>query len=184
MQDKETLALSGLEEGILAHAGAMSEALDPRDVELLEELGIADAAGDASEDALAPGSIEEVNALTLREPIPGYFRRVRWALTRSQEAARMEAWIAVVGALHVRRSVRRMAGRFWLHLSVSRPDRKPNYAELQMCRDFFLGETLRTVQVWRSCTQPPDVRKNAVHLWAAYDGDIGLPVFHDDHVAK
>jgi hypothetical protein len=78
-------------------------------------------------------------------------------------------------------SVERQGGdELWLHLSVSRQRRLPDWDDLKLVRDVFLGPETPAVQVLAPASEWVNVHENCLHLWSLVDkGDAVLAWFLD-----
>ncbi len=70
-------------------------------------------------------------------------------------------------------------GRLWLHVSASRRDRVPNYAELCECKRVFVGPDRPAYQVHPRETEHENLHAYCLHLWAPVGFDP-LPDFRFD----
>lgn len=67
--------------------------------------------------------------------------------------------------------------RPWLHVSVSRPDRLPSYADMTQAKRLFVGWRF-AYSVWAAPDQHISIHRNCLHLWAPVDdGPAPLPDF-------
>ena len=69
-------------------------------------------------------------------------------------------------------------GGTWLHVSMSRKDRIPNYDEMVEVKKVFIGDHRQAVQVFPKKEKHISIHPNCLHLWCCLDpeGD-GLPDF-------
>lgn len=64
----------------------------------------------------------------------------------------------------------------WIHVSVSHRDRLPNWEELVLVRDQFLGKEARCLHLVSKASQHVNIHPYCMHIWHCVDGD-GLPDF-------
>lgn len=64
----------------------------------------------------------------------------------------------------------------WLHLSVSRANRDPTYADLKRVKDAFIGGKRKAIQVFPSDAEHYNHHPHCLHLYAPLDRDP-LPDF-------
>ena len=69
-------------------------------------------------------------------------------------------------------------GKRWLHVSVARPSKTPNYADMCRVRDDFLGTERKAIHVFVPPSEHYNYHKHCLHLWSCLDGD-GLPDFRN-----
>lgn len=70
-------------------------------------------------------------------------------------------------------------GSMWIHVSVSRPDRIPNWAELSKVKDEFIGVNREAYQVLAAKKDHVNVMEFCLHLWAPVDGVRRVANLHD-----
>lgn len=64
----------------------------------------------------------------------------------------------------------------WVHLSVSRPDRIPDWDELAELKKLLMPD-LKAIQVFPTEAEWVSIHPNVLHLWARLDGQDGIPDF-------
>lgn len=64
-----------------------------------------------------------------------------------------------------------VAGKRWLHVSVSRRSRTPTYEDLAQVKAAFVGELLPAYQVFPRATEHRNFHPNCLHLWVPLEGD-------------
>jgi hypothetical protein len=66
----------------------------------------------------------------------------------------------------------------WLHVSISRQDRIPNYDEMVEVKKVFIGDDRQAIQVFPLKSKHVNIHPNCLHLWCCLSeqGD-GLPDF-------
>lgn len=69
-------------------------------------------------------------------------------------------------------------GKRWVHLSLSRGDRVPDWEELKAVKSRFLGDEALAIQVFPPKSQWVNVHPHCLHLWQCVDGDP-LPDFRE-----
>lgn len=62
-------------------------------------------------------------------------------------------------------------GKRWMHVSFSRPDRIPTWADLRKVKDTFIGLERLAVQVFPRQSEYVNLHKYVLHLWSCLDGD-------------
>lgn len=67
-------------------------------------------------------------------------------------------------------------GKRWLHVSLSREARLPNWGDLKHVRDVFLGPEKTAYQIIAPTSEWINMHKFCLHLWHCVDGDP-LPDF-------
>lgn len=67
-------------------------------------------------------------------------------------------------------------GRAWVHLSVSRRDRVPNWDEMVRIKEIFLGKESLAVQVFPPRSEWVNLHPNCLHLYQCLD-ECPLPDF-------
>lgn len=67
-------------------------------------------------------------------------------------------------------------GKDWLHLSVSRRERVPSYAELIYVKELFIGKDRKAIMVLPSRAEHVNIHPNVLHLFHCMDEDP-LPDF-------
>jgi hypothetical protein len=66
--------------------------------------------------------------------------------------------------------------RIWLHVSVSRPNRLPTWADLRRVKDAFIGKDRKAIQVLPAQSEYVNIHPYVLHLFACLEGDP-LPDF-------
>jgi hypothetical protein len=65
----------------------------------------------------------------------------------------------------------------WLHASIARPDRMPDYDDLVMLHRVAWGDFGWAYQVFAPSEAHVNIHPNALHLWGRIDGSQALPNF-------
>jgi hypothetical protein len=103
---------------------------------------------------------------------PGHWRRVSGIahpFTPGAQAA--HGWQHALMSLTVFRSRSTVeSGDKWIHVSVSRPDRLPTWAELSKVKDEFIGPNREAYQVLAAAEDHVNLHSYCLHLWAPVDG--------------
>lgn len=73
-------------------------------------------------------------------------------------------------------AIREDDGRRWVHVSVSRRSRVPDYDDLCDVKRIFIGADRKAIQIFPARVEHVNVHPNCLHLWACLDGDP-LPDF-------
>lgn len=63
----------------------------------------------------------------------------------------------------------------WLHISFSRAKRMPDYKDIKMVRDHFIGEDKKCFMVFPNKDHYVNIHENCLHLW--YTKESGIPDF-------
>jgi hypothetical protein len=67
-------------------------------------------------------------------------------------------------------------GRRWRHVSASKPKRVPNYEEMCLVKNIFVGDEVEAYQVGAPKSRHVSIHPNCLHWWAPMDGPV-LPDF-------
>lgn len=67
-------------------------------------------------------------------------------------------------------------GRRWRHVSASKPKRVPNYEEMCLVKNIFVGEEVEAYQVGAPKSRHVNIHKTCLHWFAPMDGPA-LPDF-------
>jgi hypothetical protein len=62
-------------------------------------------------------------------------------------------------------------GRRWLHVSLSRQDRLPSWADIREVKNVFVGSEALAVQVLPPESRYINIHAFVLHLWRCVDGD-------------
>lgn len=65
----------------------------------------------------------------------------------------------------------------WLHASIARSDRMPNYADLVTLKSATFGDQRECYQVFPAKDQHISIHDQALHLWGRAEGQRVLPDF-------
>jgi hypothetical protein len=68
-------------------------------------------------------------------------------------------------------------GYDWIHGSVSRKDRLPDYDDLVKLKEFAFGPDRYAYQVFPPDDKHVNIHPNCLHLWGRLDGSAALPEF-------
>ena len=63
-------------------------------------------------------------------------------------------------------------GKFWLHVSCSRRDRLPSWADLRRVKDIWIGRDKTALQVLPPASDYVNLYPNVLHLWWCLAGDV------------
>lgn len=69
-------------------------------------------------------------------------------------------------------AARELDGKRWLHVSVARPHRLPEWSDLRMVKDLFMGKDRMAVQILPSERKHVNLHPFCLHLWSCLDGDV------------
>lgn len=113
---------------------------------------------------------------------PYFFRAERWAPSgfrfevkgedgRAFRSPSLGLTVIVSGAVEA-------DGKPWVHLSLARKSRIPSYDDMSLVRRLFLGEDVKSIQVFPKKEQYVNLNPYVLHLFVclALEGD-GLPEF-------
>lgn len=70
----------------------------------------------------------------------------------------------------------------WRHVSASKPKRVPNYEEMCLVKNIFVGEEVEAYQVGAPKSRHVSIHPNCLHWWAPMDGPV-LPDFSSGGLA-
>jgi len=85
----------------------------------------------------------------------------------------MDSW--TYKGLRVVASVATYDGQEWLHVSFSRPNRIPDYNDIQLVKNNFIGEDRKAIMVWPEKEHYVNQHPYCLHLWQSEVNP--LPVF-------
>ena len=68
-------------------------------------------------------------------------------------------------------------GRDWMHISVSRKDRLPNWDDLKLVKNTFAGEKRYAYQVFPPTDKHVNIHEFCMHLYVPLTGEPPLPDF-------
>lgn len=89
-------------------------------------------------------------------------------------------WEHKIVGLRVLRSISTTKdGKQWIHVSVSRADRIPSWADLSKVKDEFIGEDQEAYQVLASSHDHVNLHSFCLHLWSPIDGVRCVANLHD-----
>lgn len=83
------------------------------------------------------------------------------------------------GVLVITDCTKKADGKMWLHVSFSRKDRLPTYAEMCDVKKIFIGEDKTAYQVFPPSDRHVNIHGHCLHLWHCLDGDP-LPEFSEE----
>jgi hypothetical protein len=69
--------------------------------------------------------------------------------------------------------------RAWYHVSLARRDRLPNYNDLKMVKDTWIGKDRWAIQLFPEADKHVTTHNNCLHLWHCMD-DFYLPDFRSN----
>lgn len=101
--------------------------------------------------------------------VPAPFGPGGWSLSRKDRAAHV---IVTVGATDPADP-----DTDWVHASISRPDRTPDYEDLTMLHAAVWGDGGWSYQVFAPASDHVNIHPHALHLWGRPDGAAILPNF-------
>lgn len=87
-------------------------------------------------------------------------------------------WKHKLADLYVLRSISKMEnGEHWIHVSVSRRDRLPNWDEVVKVKNEFIGEFKEVIHMIPSKKDHVNIHSYCLHLWspAKVDPKLELP---------
>lgn len=68
-------------------------------------------------------------------------------------------------------------GREWLHVSVSRADRLPNWDDLKRVKNVIVGMDRFAYQIFPPASEHVNIHEFCLHLWAPLTGSLPIPNF-------
>lgn len=108
---------------------------------------------------------------------PAYWERhrdVQWPPSSGHPAS--SVWIHKILGLQVLRSVSTMEdGSLWLHVSLARRSRMPEYSDLVKVKTDFIGEDVEAYMVMAKKADHVNIHQFCLHLWAPGDPKNILP---------
>lgn len=63
-------------------------------------------------------------------------------------------------------------GKFWLHVSFSRKNSLPAYADMAEVKELFIGADKTALQVFPARDKHVNIHPHTLHLWHCLDGDV------------
>ncbi len=70
-------------------------------------------------------------------------------------------------------------GREWMHISISRKDRIPNYDDMKLVKNVF-AEKRFGYQVFPPPQENVNIHQFCLHIWVPLTGDLPIPKFGVD----
>lgn len=67
-------------------------------------------------------------------------------------------------------------GNDWLHVSLSRRKRLPDWDDVKQVKDLFVGKERKAIQILPPESEYVNIHPNCLHLWCCLDKDV-LPDF-------
>lgn len=67
--------------------------------------------------------------------------------------------------------------KLWLHVSLSRAGRIPDYKDITIVKKHFIGEYRKAIMVFPDKDHHVNIMPYCLHLFCAINGDDGLPEF-------
>lgn len=100
---------------------------------------------------------------------------LEWPPESKHVAARV--WThRLISGLNILRSISETNdGRKWLHVSVSRPDRMPEWMEIKKVKENFIGKDREAIQMFPKEKDYVNVHKYCLHLWSPLEDFSQLP---------
>lgn len=71
-------------------------------------------------------------------------------------------------------------GRDWLHVSLSRADRLPSYADLKYVKEVFIAKDKWAAQLFPPVNEHVNIHQFCLHLWVPLTGSLPWPNFGKD----
>lgn len=91
-----------------------------------------------------------------------------WSLKNGYTNA---AWFVSRGGMAVCLELESHDDGLWLHLSVSRRDRDPSYADLKVVKGLFIGRERKAIQVFPADSEHYNFHPHCLHLWSPVTSD-------------
>ena len=86
------------------------------------------------------------------------------------------AWRHKDGRIIIASTSRELDGRRWLHLSISRRGRLPDYDDMKYLKRHWAGDEAKAIEVHAPASEHVNIATNVRHLWVCLEGDP-LPDF-------
>jgi hypothetical protein len=100
-----------------------------------------------------------------------------WRMVEEREDGAAYEHDAISGKKVVILSITEEAdGKEWMHASISRRNRLPDYNDLVELKNIFIGPHRKAVQIFPPMLEHVDIHKFCLHLWACLGADP-LPDF-------
>jgi hypothetical protein len=93
---------------------------------------------------------------------------VGWERLRSPLGPEVEVYGGFNKTVIISQEIQRDNQR-WLHVSVSRQDRIPDYEELQEIKRVFVGPDKLALQVFPPAEEHVNIHPRCLHLWSCLD---------------
>lgn len=71
-------------------------------------------------------------------------------------------------------------GKRWIHASMSRRNRLPDYNDMVRVKDTFIGVDRTAVQIFPSRDRHINIHPNCLHLWSCLDAEVMPDFRHRD----
>ena len=80
------------------------------------------------------------------------------------------------GMTIIRSIAREIDGKLWIHVSLSRRSRIPDYNDITKIKRDFIGENKKAIMIFPKKTEHVNIHPYCLHLWSCIDEDP-LPDF-------
>jgi hypothetical protein len=97
-----------------------------------------------------------------------------WFLSRNTDDG--SSWDHRDGRRVIASIAKELDGKRWLHLSMSRRGRLPNYEDMKYLKRHWAGDESKAIEVHAPAAEHVNINPNVRHLWVCLDGDP-LPDF-------
>lgn len=85
-----------------------------------------------------------------------------------------------VSQMHAIKTIEVRGGKPWIHVSISRDQRDPTYNDMAIAKHDLIGAGRKAIMVFAPQNEHVNIHKHCLHLFAALDGDDGLPDFRNE----
>lgn len=113
------------------------------------------------------------SGIRLREPPPDRWMKLNpviWPPGSGHKAANAWTHRLSLGFNVMRSWSTTKAGDKWIHISLSRPDRMPEYLDLKKVKEDFIGPEFEAYQVFPASVDHVNAHKFCLHLWCPVNG--------------
>ena len=119
--------------------------------------------------------VPELEITECRIPSTVVMLPVVWKQIKSP-VPKQKAYENSLRSLYVIVTEEKYDGDWWRHISVSHPNAIPNWKEMCMVKDLFIGKDKKAIQIHPLKGEYYNLHPNVLHLWCNLDRDP-LPNF-------
>lgn len=106
-------------------------------------------------------------------------KTVEWPPNSGYKAALAWTHKLSIGFNVLRSFAKTSDNQYWIHVSLSRPDRMPEYIDMVKVKEHFLGPMVEAYQVFPSKVDHINVHNYCLHLWAPVDQERRIANLQD-----